>query len=529
MTTSEVAGAPTASHRQTHGVVCAVVIAVFLVVLIRTAWVGDDAYITFRTADNFIHGYGLRWNVAERVQAYTHPLWLACFTGLYAMTHEAYFTGLALAIVTSLAALAVYVVCTASSPWAAGFGVAVLLSSKAFVDFSTSGLENPLTHLLLLAFLYGAWRWPADVPSVRRLSFIAALIMLNRIDVGLMVLPALAAFALASRSARSLPAACVGMLPLLAWEVFSIAYYGFAFPNTAYAKLNTGVPSMLLWRQASYYFADVARFDPVTAATILVALAITPLRRTRGDMAVWLGVVAYLVYLFNIGGDFMRGRFFAAPLLASVALLTRRRIDREQWIWPAAAVVALCIGLSAPYEPSLLSGTDFGAADPPYEDLAIHGIMDERRWYYPRTGLLTQPAGARVRPAHRWARVGRHWRKPRVVVWGNVGFFGFHAGPRIHVVDSNALGDPLLARLPARPQHWRIGHFSRMLPQGYMQTLETGTNHIANPSLAEFYDQLVLITRGPLWAPRRWAAIWRMNLGRYDGLIEQYVRDAGRG
>ena len=34
---------------------------------------------------------------------------------------------------------------------------AVLLSSKAFIDYSTSGLENPLTHLLLLVFFWGWW------------------------------------------------------------------------------------------------------------------------------------------------------------------------------------------------------------------------------------------------------------------------------------------------------------------------------------------------------------------------------------
>lgn len=37
------------------------------VVVLRNAWVGDDAYISFRTVDNFVNGYGLTWNVAERV------------------------------------------------------------------------------------------------------------------------------------------------------------------------------------------------------------------------------------------------------------------------------------------------------------------------------------------------------------------------------------------------------------------------------------------------------------------------------
>ena len=51
-------------------------LALFGVVLVRTAWLCDDAYINFRTVDNFLHGYGLRWNVAERVQTFTDPLWV---------------------------------------------------------------------------------------------------------------------------------------------------------------------------------------------------------------------------------------------------------------------------------------------------------------------------------------------------------------------------------------------------------------------------------------------------------------------
>lgn len=47
----------------------------FCVLLLRTAWISDDAAITLRTALNFTHGYGPVFNIDERVQAYTHPLW----------------------------------------------------------------------------------------------------------------------------------------------------------------------------------------------------------------------------------------------------------------------------------------------------------------------------------------------------------------------------------------------------------------------------------------------------------------------
>ncbi|MBK7217390.1 MAG: hypothetical protein IPH95_10125 [Candidatus Promineofilum sp.] len=35
----------------------------------QRAWMGDDAFITLRTVDNFVAGRGLVYNVGERVQS----------------------------------------------------------------------------------------------------------------------------------------------------------------------------------------------------------------------------------------------------------------------------------------------------------------------------------------------------------------------------------------------------------------------------------------------------------------------------
>src|SRR5579863_7902587 len=55
----------------------------FFFVLIKNAWLSDDGYITLRTVSNFVHGYGLTWNIDERVQTYTHPLWMFLLSGSY--------------------------------------------------------------------------------------------------------------------------------------------------------------------------------------------------------------------------------------------------------------------------------------------------------------------------------------------------------------------------------------------------------------------------------------------------------------
>ena len=49
---------------------------VLAIAVVKDAWLSDDSFITLRTIDNVWHGYGLRWNPIERVQTYTHPLWM---------------------------------------------------------------------------------------------------------------------------------------------------------------------------------------------------------------------------------------------------------------------------------------------------------------------------------------------------------------------------------------------------------------------------------------------------------------------
>jgi arabinofuranosyltransferase len=75
-----------------------------------------------------------------------------------------------------------------------------------------------------------------------------------------------------------------------------------------------------------------------------------------------------------------------------------------------------------------------------------------------------------------------------------------------------------LARLPAfEPEprsDWKAGHVKRPIPEGYQETIESGENRLRDPKLARLYDQMQLITSGPLWSWPRLVAIWRLNTGR---------------
>ncbi len=204
--------------------------------------------------------------------------------------------------------------------------------------------------------------------------------MLNRLDAGLLVLPVLLAAIWEAGPRRSAGSVALGMLPIAAWEVFSLVYYGFPFPNTAYAKLDTGVPRGEIVHQGFLYLLDGAGNDPVTLLTIFAALALPFLMKR--NVAISAGVALYLAYIIAIGGDFMSGRMFAEPFLCSVIALTAVLV--EEFGAPLAFGLGLVwvVGLSAPH-PSILSGASFGADTTPEQLLRPNGIQEERRYYYP--------------------------------------------------------------------------------------------------------------------------------------------------
>jgi arabinofuranosyltransferase len=490
----------------------------FLLVLIRTAWVADDAYITFRTIDNWFNGFGLRWNVVERVQTYTHPLWLLVLAAAYRMTGEFYFTSLVVSMAASLLVVVVLVTRVASSNLMALLGLTTLTLSKSYIDFSTSGLENPLTHVLLITFLVVYWDKPARPAQVASLSFLTALLMLTRPDGALLVLPGLMVAFLRQGWRQAWRGLVVGFLPVVLWEGFALVYYGFPLPNSYYAKLGPGIPPSLRASQGFLYLLDAVMHDPLLLLTIFVALMLTATRQGRRSWPIAIGILIYLASLVRIGGDFMAGRFLTAPFLCSVALVVRRPLLRNHRLAVAAFALVLLVGhLSS--QPVLLNSTStFGSA--PEAALAPTGISDERMLYYQSTGLLLARNGKPV-PDHPWARNGREHRDKgtHVVVKSTMGFRGFTGGPHVHWVDDLGVTDPLIARLPPKYPTFQPGHIPRDVPAGYVETVDTGQNVLRNPGIAAYYERLKLITQGPVWNLRRFRTIFAMNLGRYDYLL----------
>jgi arabinofuranosyltransferase len=488
-------------------VVPALALLLFAWIAIVTAWLSDDSLISLRQVFHAINGQGFTWNYGVRVQAFTHPAWVVLLTIVSSITRELYVTAIALSIALSLAAVCFVVAYARCLPrgrctpfFLYGF-LLTLAFSKAFTDYMTSGLENALSFFLVGFALWQIGKLENGDDDGKRLALVfglLALAFLNRFDHALLLLPLSIYVLLAHVDKRQLRALVPGVSMIVAWFSFSLFYFGAPFPNTYYAKLVTGFPAAEVHERAAAYFVVSLTKDPVTAALIVCGAVAGLLGRNWINRSLSLGGLLYAAYIFNAGGDFMQGRFFA--ILTYIAVFNVISIDETVKPRRAfkAAVLLVSLSMAAIGPKPVLS-------DATYRDVSFtDGVADERGVWYEPFGLLSE--------RRRWPEMPTlSTRRPveyGVTCAGGDGF----TRSEIFLIDLCGLTDPLLARLPAvHAPDWRIGHHFRKVPTDYGNFLVGRVAGIQDAQLQELLDDLMLVVSGPLFSGERLAAIVRLN------------------
>jgi arabinofuranosyltransferase len=232
------------------------------------------------------------------------------------------------------------------------------------------------------------------------------------------------------------------------------------------------------------------------------------------------GIVLYLVYVTIIGGDFMSGRFFAVPVFLAVAESIRsngRAQRRLSDSFPGVCATAVLLVFF-----HLIGFNGFVR-----DNISRNGIADERRVYAPALSLAAIHDGGPIQRVS-WVRAAQELGTtgPSVMRAIAVGVVGYYGGPKVHVLDVNALGDPLLSRLPARAES-RVGHYERRIPDGYEDSLVSGDLSIEDPDLEEYCEVVWSVTRGPLWSASRIGQSNRLLSGGYDAALDAYLSRSG--
>lgn len=445
---------------------------------LRLRWLCDDAFISFRYAENLVAGLGLVFNAGERVEGYTNFLWTLALAGAASLGLSAPSTALALGLLCYAGLLAcVWRLGRAMAgelqpaettgantfDWSYFPAAAVLLALHRHMQvFATSGLETMAFALAivggsLLVFRARPERGPSQILLTAGFLVFALAAML-RPD-GLLFYASGALFAFLRRRAtgwrgllRQAAAHAPFALLYVPYWLWRYNYYGYIFPNTYYAKSGGGV----YWEQGlryftlyfeSYYVFWIAPITLLILALLYVRLESSGTRGAKSfgaaagantrasgydagrnlaiDLALLLLLPAALsiFYYTRVGGDFMFARFLipATPLLA-LALEGYGRILLRESVAPTDRR-----GTS---QASLLRGGFFTllailtlARSDPYRGAAlpiIAGVAEEYRIYRPAD-------------VERLRSIARQWREPfvegeiRLAVWGSQVLLGYAA------------------------------------------------------------------------------------------------------
>lgn len=515
------------AHRRSRPALPLVVAGLAIALVVRWGWVADDAFITFRYLDQAIHGHGLVFNRGERVQGFTHPLWVLLVLGPAALVgplDATLFTCIACSV--GLLLLLLQIARARMLPPIASVGILIVLfTCEPFVAFQTGALENALAHLLLAASLLASFRIASlrtaspSVDASRAPSFFAAalcLLLLTRLDLVLFALPLVWRVRRDLGGTRAMLRAghwgwAFGATSLLGWFAFATLYYGFPLPNTFYAKTGEALPIA----RGFAYLLDFVLHEPLAAAILGGGLAVAPRVHPTLRAGV-IGAGLYLLYGIVVGGDYMRGRFLVAPLLLSALALA----EAASTLSPARlrGAVACTFVLGA-------LGMAFGNRE------GAGGIVNERA-FHPESQLFQFVEGeARPNPIA-GALI------PNPTLGASVMARAYADDPRLIWIDAHGLTDAFVARCPPR-REGRAGHVLRRIPLAYFQSrgdlrlLDEGEERMRrrDPSLADevrdlrqsahwdprtlaHRDAIRLLTRGPLFAPGRMATVLRYTFTR---------------
>ncbi|WP_455038421.1 glycosyltransferase family 39 protein [Kingella denitrificans] len=496
---------------------------------INTAWVAEDAFITFRAVDNLLAGHGPVWNIGERVQVYTHPLWYFLLSIGTALTGSSFYVSLLLSWLC-LAGIAWIISRLIRSQMQNQWGwlaVGILVVSCAFTDYSSSGLENPLVHLLMCLYV---WFWLSDRPLKQRFfatSLIYGLVYITRPDGIFLLTPASAylLYQMFKQKQSWFKWSLLALLPVIAWETFSIIYYGTPVPNTALAKVNIDYERSVLLTQAYHYFKFNLQNDPLTSAGIILAIVSALFNRRLLTKLLAAGLAIQLLYICYVGADYMMGRFLSPAILMSVLILILNQYHMVRYDQVQAALVSALLLLTAMVQLPYTLMPNRGFENTQIDDA---GIADERGFYYQELGLLpvlTKYQG--IYPPLKYRNFNQQTGQTfndTILFVCFIGQYIWGLPHELYVVDPLALSEPFLSRLPAKTKA-RPGHYERAFPEGFVDSKRTGQNRLANPTLKALYADVELATRGDLWSAERWTAIWRLNTGHYKNLAQYFNRN----
>jgi arabinofuranosyltransferase len=485
-------------------------------------WVDEDAFINFRIIGNILAGHGAVFNIGERVEVDSDPLWVFALTAVHEIVPFISLEWLSVIVGLVCTGLGFLVGGRAVQQLAGSrddttvfpLGLALVSTVAGVWEFATSGLEMSMVFLWL-----GASFWLLVRVAERRQRPAGAAIVMG---LGTLIRPELAlgsvVFVLALLAVIAAPGwpgssrpvwrlvgpVVAGLVLPVGYEVFRMGYYAMVVPNTGLAKAGGSG----WWSQGfTYLWNFVSPYTLWLPIALAIPFVVAPALAwwKRGDRLgvlllatpVVVGMVDVL-YVVHVGGDYMHARlllpgFFAVSLPVFVSYRQVRTLMVAPLLVLAVWAVA-CVGwlrFVPPKVTSLNPQTVFisnernswiSATDNPHPITSA----DYAKALSGSTGALLRRMAAQVpndrqrmlivtnpyAPASRAGVAGAYSSLPFTLAVNvpAIGVIGYLAGPDVYIFDSYSLANPIGSHTVvvhhARPGHeksigpaWMVGRF----------------------------------------------------------------------
>lgn len=310
-------------------------------------FIQDDAFTSLRYVENFVNGKGLVFNDGERVEGYTNFLWVILLSIIryldLALNLNLDLPTVAQVLSTLFGVPVLITVYFLSKKIIAGKlkeGIASLLSLSAsamtlftspFIYWSVSGMETSLFVFLTLLSIY----FFLDFGDKKRRVWFASVSVLNSFlrPEGLFFFLLLVSFRfinnileaddfkLSKKIKSSFGKPLIGVLiiyfiPVASYMVFRLAYYGYPFPNTFYAKTEFTIG--FIERGWDYYIEFLKAYLVYGLLYIPTLVQLIRLKTNDKENVLVGFCLVYTLMIIVIGGDVLpiyRFFFTIMPLL----------------------------------------------------------------------------------------------------------------------------------------------------------------------------------------------------------------------
>jgi hypothetical protein len=290
----------------------------------------DDAMISMRYARNLAAGDGLVWNPGqEAVEGYTNFLWVLVMTIPHLLGLDNSITSLfveivslALLLATGLVAWKIAARLVPDSALAPPIAAALVLFYYPLAFWTLRGMETGASAFLITVSVLLAFRVQEEFRSATlvTLAFVLGLSLLIRTDAAVVAVPVAVLTSLAVERPYRLRALLVLLgvilVVLAGHTLFRLSYYGEAFPNTYYLKVE-GISLLTRLERGGLAVLDTSRVH-LHAPLILVGVYWL-LARARWTIRSYLLVAPFLAsaaYSVYVGGDAWEGWRYANRYLA---------------------------------------------------------------------------------------------------------------------------------------------------------------------------------------------------------------------